>query len=381
MERVTGEPLDGWEAKKKGTLAFDDSCTLAGIMLEQLVPTFDRVSEIAFHRDVNAHNILINVDNDDISTANFTLIDFGLAVDAREWINGKWKTHDIGGDCRYWPASAWMQFIYGYKYLEKMKSHSHHYIKMLDIYSLALNAIQLIVDTMDPNSAPAAAALGPAWARYWDHSTHFWKQVYAVFSKGGDWNRLKNDFMKIRAQETTEANVKKLRDLFNQFAKEPSLVQHRSLFTALAAMLELDAITWKEVQAKLREGSVAAMPEPVKRRGHMRNIHSTDGTGWMSQHAEPELGRLKRVPTSADDSLAAPAVPALRITAPSDDGIPDKPEGVLKKTHSRIRSADFAQLNEAHYRHEAASRQADRIAMRKMSEIKEEDFSPPANVR
>ena len=85
MERVTGEPLDGWEAKKKGTLAFDDSCTLAGIMLEQLVPTFDRVSEIAFHRDVNAHNILINVDNDDISTANFTLIDFGLAVDAREW--------------------------------------------------------------------------------------------------------------------------------------------------------------------------------------------------------------------------------------------------------------------------------------------------------
>jgi serine/threonine protein kinase len=376
MERVTGEPLDGWEAKKKGTLAFDDSCTLAGIMLEQLVPTFDRVSEIAFHRDVNAHNILINVDNDDISTANFTLIDFGLAVDAREWINGKWKTHDIGGDCRYWPASAWMQFIYGYKYLEKMKSHSHHYIKMLDIYSLALNAIQLIVDTMDPNSAPAAAALGPAWARYWDHSTHFWKQVYAVFSKGGDWNRLKNDFMKIRAQETTEANVKKLRDLLNQFAKEPSLVQHRSLFTALAAMLELDAITWKEVQAKLREGSVAAMPEPVKRRGHMRNIHSTDGTGWMSQHAEPELGRLTRVPASVDDSRgrfdAAPAVPALLATAPSGDG---KPHGVEVKKHSRIRSADFAQLNEARYR------QAEAAALRKISEITEEDLSPVANMR
>ena len=136
MERVKGEPLDGWEAKKKGKLAFDDSCKLAGIMLEQLIPTFDRVAEIAFHRDVNAHNILINVDNDDVSSAVFTLIDFGLAVDQREWTTGKWKVHDIGGDCRYWPASAWMQFIHGYKHLESMQSHSgnfkDHYIKMLD---------------------------------------------------------------------------------------------------------------------------------------------------------------------------------------------------------------------------------------------------------
>jgi len=375
MERVTGETLDGWEAKKKGKLPFDDSCLVARIMLEQLAPTFERVAEIAFHRDVNAHNILINVDNDDVTTANFTLIDFGLAVDARDWKTGKWKVHDIGGDCRYWPASAWMQFIYGYKYLESMESHSgnfkEHYIYMLDVHCLALTAIQLIVDTMDPTSAPAAASLGPAWARYWDYSTQYWKQVYAVFSKGGDWNRMKHDFMKIRVQETTKANVKKLQDLFNQFASEASLVRHRSLFLALAAMLDLNAITWKEVQAKLREAPVAAIPEPVKRRGHMRNIHSTDGTGWMSQHAEPELGRLTRVPASVDDSQATPT-PTARVTAQHDDG---KSQGVKK--HSRIRSADFAQLNEARYRHDPNSKLD--VALRKISEIAEEDLSPIAN--
>jgi hypothetical protein len=379
MERVTGETLDGWESKKKGKLAFDDSCLVARKMLEQLAPTFDRVSEIAFHRDVNAHNILINVDNDDVATANFTLIDFGLAVDARDWQTGKWKVHDIGGDCRYWPASAWMQFIYGYKYLESMEAHSgnfkDHYIYMLDVHCLALTAIQLIVDTMDPTSAPAAASLGPAWTRYWDYSTQYWKQVYAVFSKGGDWNRMKNDFMKIRVQETTKANVKKLRDLFKQFVSDASLARHRPLFSALVTMLELDAISWKDVRAKLHEAPVAALPEPVKRRGHMRNIHSTDGTGWMSQHAEPELGRLTRVPASTDDSHAVTTAAAPRVTAQGDDGMT---LGVKK--HSRIRSADFAQLNEAMHRHEAASRHGD-VSLRKISEIAEEDLSPVGNTK
>ena len=110
---------------------------------------------------------------------------------------------------------------------------------------------------MDPKSAPAAAPLGPAWKRYWDDSTKYWKQVYALFSKGGDWNRLKQDFKKIGVPKTTGANVKKLLDLFKQFAKEASLARHRSLFTALAAMLEVDVITWKDVGAKLREAPVA----------------------------------------------------------------------------------------------------------------------------
>lgn len=103
----------------------------------------------------------------------------------------------------------------------------------------------------------------------------------------------------------------------------------------------------------------------------MRNIHSTDGTGWMSQHAEPELGRLTRVPESVDDSQATPT-PTTRVTAQHDDG---KSQGVKK--HSRIRSADFAQLNEARYRHDPNSKLD--VALRKISEIAEEDLSPIAN--
>lgn len=108
----------------------------------------------------------------------------------------------------------------------------------------------------------------------------------------------------------------------------------------------------------------------------MRNIHSTDGTGRMSQHAEPELGRLTGVPVdraSADDSQAArPAATASapRVAAQAEDG---KSFGVAAK-HSRHRSADFAHINESRFRYESGGR--DVLSLRKISEIAEEDLSP-----
>merc|ERR1719454_2127701 len=112
-----------------------------------------------------------------------------------------------------------MEFINGY--------FKDQYIYMLDVHGLALTAIQLMVGTMDPTSAPAAASVGNAWTRYWEYAMQNWKQIYGVFSNGGDWDRLKNDMRKIQAQETTQANIKNLRDLFKRFASDASLVQHR----------------------------------------------------------------------------------------------------------------------------------------------------------
>lgn len=226
--------------------------------------------------------------------------------------------------------------------------------------------------------------------------------------------------MKTRVQETTQANVNKLRGIFNLFARDASLVRYRSMFLTFAAMLELDVITWKDIRAKLRQAPASAIPEPVKRKGLMRRAHSfQDGTGWMSQHEdieEPERGRRARVPLSVDESHDATAASANRAKAPREDGNPQDvidvmeyeepelgritrvqfgnpqavpmvtdvkeheepagggPEATYRLTR-RVRSADFAQLQTGRNRQDAAGREAEAPqtlptprAMRKITE-------------
>eukprot|EP00913_Durusdinium_trenchii_P023616 g22188.t1 len=90
----------------------------ARALLEQLAPTMAAISKVTYHRDVNAHNILAHLEGDR-PPVSFGLVDFGLAVDASTWMDvsaanplgkSEWEYLDVGGDCRYWPVSAWRQF-------------------------------------------------------------------------------------------------------------------------------------------------------------------------------------------------------------------------------------------------------------------------------
>jgi hypothetical protein len=52
------------------------------------------------HRDATANNILGVPAEDKCFTPEFTLVDFGLAVDRIKWEGGHFRTAPIGGDSR-----------------------------------------------------------------------------------------------------------------------------------------------------------------------------------------------------------------------------------------------------------------------------------------
>merc|ERR1719491_1577417 len=96
MTRIHGEPLDIFleqqcyrqQASDSGPMTpcqqFAEACFFAQELLTQLVPTFEKVAGCALHRDVNSHNILIDVPSNGASP-RYGLVDFGLAVDSVCW--------------------------------------------------------------------------------------------------------------------------------------------------------------------------------------------------------------------------------------------------------------------------------------------------------
>ena len=77
---------------------------LTARLLRDIGPSLQLLAPIAWHRDVNSHNILVNGVSDLEETqlarhGSFWLIDFGLAVDSQSGVSerGKWRTERLGG--------------------------------------------------------------------------------------------------------------------------------------------------------------------------------------------------------------------------------------------------------------------------------------------
>merc|ERR1719327_2027930 len=106
MTRLAGEPLDRWlhdnhrrlqlqaGTASGGAEALElrarclDACRFAREVIEQLAPAMGGIAPFAYHRDVNAHNILISVSEDEgVLYPQYALVDFGLAVDAARWMD------------------------------------------------------------------------------------------------------------------------------------------------------------------------------------------------------------------------------------------------------------------------------------------------------
>eukprot|EP00959_Pyramimonas_sp_CCMP1952_P043471 909128-Pyramimonas_sp.AAC.1 len=64
MTRIAGDPLDSFlerRASQGGPRAgLQEASFFARQLLVQLAPAFEHISELAYHRDVNAHNILVD---------------------------------------------------------------------------------------------------------------------------------------------------------------------------------------------------------------------------------------------------------------------------------------------------------------------------------
>lgn len=204
MTKVAGSPLDEWlygidsktlltasmpalldRPRPRGRAAeqhLAGAASAASALLLQLSPVFAALSEVAFHRDVSAHNLLVQPNGN--QSPDFALVDFGLAVSSGTW-REKWRSGDLSGDPRYWSPAAWMCFAYGNKRLDVPASSGmkHLYEERIDHFAFGM----LVLEVFFVRWAPACEASCTddlmralkAWRSYWVRSYDLFQRVLA----------------------------------------------------------------------------------------------------------------------------------------------------------------------------------------------------------
>ncbi|OLP94813.1 hypothetical protein AK812_SmicGene23122 [Symbiodinium microadriaticum] len=194
----------------------------ARALVEQLAPTMASISSVAYHRDVNAHNILVDVDA--AGRPTHSLVDFGLAVNASTWMDpspknpggkSEWEFLDVGGDCRYWPVSAWRQFEAGCRALSE--APQWRALRSFAVHGLGLTVLQVLVAMLPREGLVLRElrTLQDAWTQYWDDATEFWSALLNTFRHGGNWSMLKQEFVARGVHRIIAQRLKKLHDALN----------------------------------------------------------------------------------------------------------------------------------------------------------------------
>lgn len=215
MSLVPGSSLESFlerrrqEAKARAGSAtekpqehFAEACLCAGELLMQLAPVLDSFSARVYHRDITPRNIQIQ-ERTSPEGPHFGLVDFGLAVDARRWRAGEAGAGDLGGDGRYWPASAWYVFCYGTQALKRDPWLRTEYRTNLDAHSLGLTALRCLVELLPPHEGSgvieqAMHQLRVAWQNYWFDAQQFWQPIFDAFRGSGDFESLRSKFTHAR---------------------------------------------------------------------------------------------------------------------------------------------------------------------------------------
>lgn len=244
MSRIQGEPLvlalqrlqtqqyTEVTQSASGTLGrLAEPCRVASELLTQLGPALQELAKSTFHRDINPRNIIVDgLGNASKQSISFGLVDFGMAVDARNWLgsdlnDGAWQHVEVGGDCRYWPLSSWVMFLHGPKYLPPDSSLRREYQCGLDCHSLGITALQVLMDLFPVLPADCKGAssqllgalrdLQKAWKNYWEDVSRFWAALYDCFANQGDWVALKNQCIQQGLQAVVCDRVSGLKHALN----------------------------------------------------------------------------------------------------------------------------------------------------------------------
>lgn len=366
MSRLPGEPLDRYlqgrreeldrAAAEAGVAAWSpwlvtrqvaEACRHARALLLQLVPTMIRIGAYAYHRDVNAHNILVAFEGrmDGVEEPKYGLVDFGLAVDSTRWRDapgpdpqfndcGEWRHLDVGGDCRYWPASAWLQFEVGAQELAEDAAFCCEYQTHLDLQGLGLTAMQVLIELL-PAMPPLGTAgvewlelqnLQCAWEEYWQTATKYWMALLDTFRNNGDWNHLKTEFISIGVHGEIARTLAALRQALgdakracgrgNSVLARSGSSDTQALLAALLVLISSGedrggATAWEKVLACLEP----AVPTQCKHDGtHLPPPKPSGGLG----RAVSSLSTTSSSAVLSADLLAAPAngVAAAALEAP-----------------------------------------------------------------
>jgi len=283
MTRLPGEALDKVleraEARKasggEACRSLADISGLAQEMLLQLASVMDSVaSSDVVHRDAHARNILLHEDG---PRPVFGLVDFGLAIGAARWRSGSWKTEAVGGDCRYWPVSAWVMLLIGECELRKSSVLIAEYSGALDRHSLGLTALQLLVSPMAQELASPAGddfsaawcELRLAWKCYWAHVTCMWRRVYEAFQRGAaaGFVELRKGLRQESAHEIVRQNLSSIRTALTRVREAsacslaplapaglPNLVDVLLLMISDGTASSQHATSWQDIRSLLETG-------------------------------------------------------------------------------------------------------------------------------
>lgn len=329
MTRISGEPLDTfldrrlqrWDLSNVEISPallcehFKEACQYSHELLSQLAPAFRLFCVFVYHRDVNTHNILIKPG--EANRPRFGLVDFGLAVDALCWQREEgtswtmsrpsrigqdgactWHHLDVGGDCRYWPTSAWVQFMWGWKELEARPALCFEYQTLLDPHALGMTALQLVAEMLPPvpevrrhepvptsgsmaHVTASITALRHAWDGYWGTVSPLHDALMDTFHNGGDWDELKIACMERSVHTAVLDHLRELRvavqhakDACMMAPQELGLGGAHALFATLLLLISLGdqpsserlqgPRLWKEVTLLLG-GNCGASPGTLNR--------------------------------------------------------------------------------------------------------------------
>lgn len=258
MTLVPGQSLDYFLRQKPPpgctvSTGLRRALSLVSCLLRDIGPALQLLGPIAWHRDVNSHNILIDASDADDSNiaanASFWLIDFGLAVDSQSWVSeqGRWRTEYIGGDSRYWPPSSWIMHLVGPEGFDHRPDLCDQYQRRLDIHGLGVTALELLctvamacplADEAEEQALQPWAPIFHAWTCYREAVWQWWATVYAVFSVGGDLAPVQAQLVEERIVEQLLLLLTRIRIALRSCAAQLADSQQARLLQMIADMLD-----------------------------------------------------------------------------------------------------------------------------------------------
>ncbi|CAJ1460503.1 unnamed protein product [Effrenium voratum] len=334
MSKLDGVPLDQWlygideqELKvismpdlldgplpkgQRSTRSLDSASSVVTVLMKQMSPVFATLQKIAFHRDISAHNFLIEECEDAAVPVKFAVLDFGLAVRSGGW-KQEWRGRNIAGDPRYFAPSAWMQLTHGYRYLENNpKAYwQQQYANRLDHYAFGVLICEVFFAlwqgpeelgvSQEADVAEWRKALETArtaWRRYWTTCVGLFQRFHSTgaagirhYLAGGHLDSL---------GEQLHGLVRHLTAVSECPLPEGDTYKRVTVLLKAAADLVCPKSTfkWQELQMRLAE----LTDEPMVRKSHSRRRRLSTAPAATIQKAVDTIEEEK-TPSVSDESV------------------------------------------------------------------------------
>lgn len=336
MSKLDGVPLDQWlyginehELKvismpdlldgplpkgQRSTRSLESASHIVAVLMKQMTPVFGTLQKIAFHRDISAHNFLIDECADALK---FAVLDFGLAVRSGGWKH-EWKGRNIAGDPRYFAPSAWMQLTHGYRYLENNPKvyWQQQYAGRLDHYAFGILICEVFFalwkgpeefegnfldDQMLVAWRKTLVAARAAWRKYWTTCVGLFQRFHSAgaagirhYLAGGHLDKLGEQLHMLVRHLVAVSELP-------QPEGEGSVCKKVAMLLKAAGDLVCPKSTfkWQELQVCLAE----LMDEPLVRKAHSRRRRLSTAPASTIKNAVDSIPEDDVSPSVSDESL------------------------------------------------------------------------------